>query len=51
MKQKLLKTFFLCLFALTGMTASAYDCKVDGIYYNLNATPSAVKASIVRSVV
>ena len=38
MKKHLLKTLFLCLFALVGTTAFAYDCEVDGIYYNLNTT-------------
>ena len=38
MKKHLLKTLFVCLFAFAGTTASAYDCEVDGIYYNLNAT-------------
>ena len=36
MKQFYLKTLVLLLFAMVGQAASAYDCKVDGIYYELN---------------
>ena len=38
MKKQLLKSLLVCLFAFTGSTAFAYDCEVDGIYYNLNKT-------------
>ncbi len=35
MKQRLFFTFFLLL---TNLMASAYDCQVDGIYYNLDSS-------------
>ena len=35
MKQKL---FLTCLLLLTNLMASAYDCQVDGIYYNLDTS-------------
>ena len=38
MKQFYLKSLLSCLFLLTGMTAFAYDCEVDGIYYDLDKT-------------
>ena len=36
MKHSHLKTFLLLLLAFTGHKAIAYDCKVDGIYYDLD---------------
>ena len=45
MKQFYLKCLLLGIFSLTGISASAYDCKVDGIYYNLDKT--AKTASVV----
>ena len=36
MKHKILNTVLVCLFALIGLHASAYNIYVDGIYYNLN---------------
>lgn len=36
MKHNYLKLFMLCLFSFVGMSIYAYDCEVDGIYYNLN---------------
>lgn len=36
MKQFYQKTLLFLLFAMVMQTASAYDCIVDGIYYNLN---------------
>ena len=36
MKQLYLKCLFLGFFSLVCSKASAYDCKVDGLYYNLN---------------
>ncbi len=38
MKQFYLKCLFLGILSLTGVNTFAYDCKVDGIYYNLNTT-------------
>lgn len=38
MKPFILKSFLMCLMAMLGAKASAYDCVVDGIYYNLNET-------------
>ena len=38
MKQNYLKLMMLCLFFITGMSTYAYDCEVDGIYYDLNTT-------------
>ena len=38
MKQFYLKITLSCLLTLFGMTAFAYDCYVDDIYYNLNKT-------------
>ena len=35
MKKRL---FFTFLLLLTNLMASAYDCKVDGIYYNLDSS-------------
>ena len=35
MKKRL---FFTFLLLLTNLMASAYDCKVDGIYYNLDTS-------------
>ena len=32
------KALVLCLFSMIGTTAFAYDCEVDGIYYNLDKT-------------
>ena len=37
MKQNILKSLLACLLTFAGMTVYAYDCVVDGIYYNLNA--------------
>ncbi|UKK48277.1 leucine-rich repeat domain-containing protein [Prevotella sp. E9-3] len=36
MKQLYLKTMLLLMMCMVGTTAFAYDCEVDGIYYNLN---------------
>ena len=36
MKQFYLKCLFLGMLSLLGYKAEAYDCKVDGICYNLN---------------
>ena len=36
MKHSHLKTFLLLLLAFTGHKAIAYDCEVDGIYYDLD---------------
>ena len=36
MKKIYLKTLFLFLFSLIGINAFAYNCEVDGIYYDLN---------------
>ena len=36
MKQLYLKTLVLLLMCIAGADAFAYDCEVDGIYYNLN---------------
>ena len=36
MKQLYLNCLLLCILLLTGVRAYAYDCYVDGIYYNLN---------------
>ena len=36
MRQFYLKTFVLLLMSMVGVNAFAYDCVVDGIYYNLN---------------
>lgn len=47
MKHFLLKTFFSCLFLFVGMTVFAYDCEVDGIYYNL--VKSSNSASVTYS--
>ena len=38
MKQLYLKFLFLGIFSFLGYKAEAYDCKVNGIYYNLNTT-------------
>ena len=38
MKLFYLKCLFLGILSLAGIKAQAYDCKVDGIYYNLNMT-------------
>ncbi len=38
MKPFILKSFLMCLMAMLGAKASAYDCVVDGIYYSLNET-------------
>ena len=44
MKKHLQKILFVCLFALAGTTAFAYDCEVDSIYYNLD--DSTLTASV-----
>jgi hypothetical protein len=36
MKQLYLKTLVLLLMSMVGGTAMAFDCEVDGIYYNLD---------------
>lgn len=36
MKQNLLKKLLVCLLIFSSMPTFAYDCKVDGIYYNLD---------------
>lgn len=38
MKQNFLKTFLVCLLTFAGVNASAYDCEIEGLYYNLNTT-------------
>ena len=38
MKQLYLKCLFLGILSFLGIKAEAYDCKVDGIYYNLDET-------------
>ena len=38
MKQTTLKLTLLVALLLASLSASAYDCCVDGIYYNLNKT-------------
>ena len=44
MKQVYLKCLLLGILSLVGIKAEAYDCKVDGIYYNLDK--SAKTASV-----
>ena len=36
MKHFYLKTILSCVLSVAGITVSAYDCKVNGIYYKLN---------------
>ena len=38
MKQNFLKSFLFCLFIFASTAIFAYDCKVNGIFYNLNKT-------------
>ena len=47
MRQLYLKCLFLGILSLLSITANAYDCEVDGIYYNLD-TP-AKTASVTRN--
>ena len=42
MKKRL---FFTFLLLLTNLMASAYDCKVDGIYYNLNSSSKTAEVT------
>ena len=39
-----MKKILLAIFALTPMLASAYDAKIDGIYYNLLLSGKTQKA-------
>ena len=45
MKQNYLKIFMLCLFFFVGMSAYAYDCKIDGIYYDLNTADNTASVT------
>lgn len=45
MKQIFFKSILLCLFTLTGSKSFAFDCKVNGIYYNLLGDEAAVTSS------
>ena len=38
-----------CFFTLFGITAFAYDCEVDGIYYNLNQTDKTATVTFKNS--
>ena len=38
MKQLYLKSLLLGIFVMLSSSAMAYDCEVDGLYYNLNRT-------------
>ena len=49
MKQLYLKCIILGFFALMGIKAAAYDCKVDGIYYNLNKTEKTASVTYYSS--
>ena len=40
-----MKSFLVCLFTFAGMTAFAYDCEVDSIYYNLNAADNTASVT------
>ena len=42
MKKLLQQIIILCLISLSWHTVFAYDCKVDGIYYNLSGTDATV---------
>ncbi len=42
MKTLFLKSTILIAFSLLTLTASAYDCEVDGIYYNLSENGASV---------
>lgn len=42
MKKLLPKFILLCLLTFSWHTASAYDCEVDGIYYNLSGNEASV---------
>ena len=46
MKKRL---FFTFLLLLTNLMASAYDCQVDGIYYNLNSSSKTAEVTDNRS--
>ena len=45
MKHSHLKTFLLLLLAFTGHKAIAYDCEVDGIYYDLDNSKETASVS------
>ena len=45
MKHLYLKCFFLVIFSFLGFKAEAYDCKVDGIYYDLNNTDNTASVT------
>ena len=49
MKQLYLKCLSLGILSLVCITASAYDCKVDGIYYNLNRTVKTASVTFYNS--
>ena len=45
MKQFYLKAIVVLLFCIAGGKAIAYDCEVDGIYYNLNKTANTASVT------
>ena len=46
-KHFFLKSLLLCLFCFIGIAASAYDCLVNRIYYNLNKTDSTASVTYI----
>ena len=49
MKQIYLKCLLLGILSIFSINASAYNCKVDGIYYNLNETEKTASVTYYRS--
>ena len=45
MKQRLQRILLLCLFFLVATTSFAYDCEINGIYYNLNKDDQTASVS------
>ena len=45
MKQRLQRILLLCLFFFVGTTSFAYDCEINGIYYNLNKDDQTASVS------
>jgi hypothetical protein len=44
-----MKKILLAIFALTPMLASAYDAKIDGIYYNLNTKEKTAEVTCLKN--
>ena len=45
MKQLYFKSIILAILSFVSITVSAYDCKVDGFYYNLNQTDNTASVT------